>query len=143
MIMGDKIFVNFMKYEFAECTRRLRNEVNQYYKGAKSVESGVKSGGSGPQDTPPLQSKKDSSVKTKEILTWDKKKCNEWMIEKNVSKIIIDKIGADCDGEVLDQFYQMKNSAPQFFYQTFFELADHDVCAMSKFASSLANLFSS
>ena len=32
IIMGDKIFVHFMKYEFPECMRRLKGEINQYNK---------------------------------------------------------------------------------------------------------------
>ena len=31
IIMGDKIFINFMKYGFDECIRRLKNEVDSAF----------------------------------------------------------------------------------------------------------------
>jgi hypothetical protein len=106
IMMGDKIFINFMKYEFSECVRRLKAEIDQHYKGSKQPVASAgnqqpsdESSSSGPS------SHTFSTPKTSSIQSWSAEKISEWFANKvNLNQGIIQYI-AGCDGTDIHQIY--------------------------------------
>jgi hypothetical protein len=74
IMMGDKIFINFMKYEFSECVRRLKAEIDQHYKAAKQSHGESIIAGS--------QLAYFKSSKTDSIQSWSAEKISELFANK-------------------------------------------------------------
>jgi hypothetical protein len=91
IIMGDKIFVHFMKYEFPECMRRLKGEIDVHYRAAKKPSQAASS-------QPTTQTSSNSPQ------TWSSAKLNEWFADKNIHQGIFNYI-KNLDGKVLHQIY--------------------------------------
>jgi plasmid maintenance system killer protein len=106
IMMGDKIFINFMKYEFPECARRLKAEIDQHYKAAKQpVASTASQQPSDESSTPGSSSNTFTTPKKSSIQSWSAEKITEWFANKvNLHQGIIQYI-AGCDGTDIHQIY--------------------------------------
>jgi hypothetical protein len=125
IIMGDKIFVNFTKYSFDECIRRLLQET--------SLSSGLKSNGTqykaisvtgtsasvSIDDTNRISSNQVQVKRSnsKSIHDWSVDLVNKWFQDNNINKTIIDSL-SPCDGQLLAQVYDLNKQAPEFYYQS-------------------------
>jgi hypothetical protein len=103
IMMGDKIFINFMKYEFSECVRRLKAEIDQHYTVSKkstnqSLPGCVYSTSESLNYT--LASPNSGSIRS-----WSAEMIADWFNKKNnINQGIRDYIKGH-DGEVIHQIY--------------------------------------
>ena len=51
------------------------------------------------------------------VLEWNVEKVNQWLDEKKINSKIIESI-QPCDGALLNQFFEMQSSCPEFFYSS-------------------------
>jgi hypothetical protein len=92
MIMGDKIFVNFKKYSYDECLRRLKEEIRSY--NVKSL-----------NEKPNIEAQKiiktvpelstttlttTTTAESKNVKNWSNHDVLEWFRANKVNEIIID-----------------------------------------------------
>jgi hypothetical protein len=98
IIMGDKIFINFMKYKFDECIRRLKGEVDVHYKYEKVKTAVVTESSLG------VASSNDEVVQKKEnpTLKWDAEQVENWFQQNELCLNILEHLNP-CDGEMLHQ----------------------------------------
>ncbi|RNA19530.1 hypothetical protein BpHYR1_029543 [Brachionus plicatilis] len=100
IIQKDKMNVNFIKYSFEECIKRLKHELDSLV--TVSVENGPKNG--------------SGSMEKCSIETWDRAKVKEWFDLNQINMLILDKINIS-DGAILQQLYEMRRDAPEFYFQ--------------------------
>ena len=125
IIMGDKIFVNFMKYSFEECMKRLKSE----------VESKLGHG------TTASATNTNAVVKSKsspEEMSHDEVK--EWFSKNNIDSLIVNYLST-CDGLVLKQLHDMKQTNPQFYDQSLSKIDGINMMSILKFNAALEKLF--
>jgi hypothetical protein len=104
IIMGDKIFINFMKYSFEECTKRLLNEIS------KSIRQ--------PEDQNIVVAKETKyQAPQKTAMDWSESEVSNWFKENNVDVSILNLL-KPCNGEILHQLYLLQHDAPEFFYHS-------------------------
>ena len=130
IILGDKIFINFMKYEFDECLRRLKNELDNCVKVKVSPEK------------EPLPPKNNNNVENlrRKADDWDEKTVSEWFIENGLNREI-ERTLKPCNGEILKQMYDMKCRAPEFYYQSLKEIKSVDLGSLTRFSAHLDKIF--
>lgn len=126
IIMGDKIFVNFTKYSFEECIRRLLQETalssgvklneTQYKSVNISSAYAVPASGDDTSKTTSTGNQAKYST-TKRINDWAVDDVNKWFQDNNINKTIIDSL-SPCDGQLLAQVYDLNKQAPEFYYQS-------------------------
>ncbi len=105
LILGSKMFVNFKKYDFEECIRRLKSELNHIIKKSPVIENKA----SMPTSAAPIE------PKTNSVLSWSVGQVNEWLEKKEFHPYISDNI-RDSSGKTLQQMYLMQQKAPETFY---------------------------
>lgn len=115
IIISDKIFINFTKYEFDECLRRLLSEIKSRHNEREAVDLKPK----GTTTASPVSNVNQpvGERKPKTVEKWSGDEVNEWMISSGIDKSIIETI-VPCDGLILRQFYELRRDAPEFFFQT-------------------------
>lgn len=101
--MGSKIFVNFTKYEFSECMRRLREEINSMDQSNK-------------QPVKPTK-ETESPNQNHDVLKWSETEVEEWLAQKKINSEIVNNV-KPCNGVILQQLHEMMNRAPEFFYSS-------------------------
>jgi hypothetical protein len=141
IIMGDKIFINFMKYDFSECMRRLKGEVNQHYTAAKQVLNNPHPLTSATHLTGPinyqplvLQNKVSEEVK------WNAGQVEDWFNNNKLSSKIFEHLHP-CDGGMLKRLFDMKRTASAFYYQILKDINGVDTRDILMFSSALEALF--
>lgn len=107
--MGSKIFVNFAKYDFQECMRRLKEEINSVNI-PEHKPSETKTTAHPTQNTKVIK----QSIQT---IDWTETDVNKWLSSKYINTIISENV-KPCDGKILFQLYEMMNEAPEFFYSS-------------------------
>jgi len=154
--MGTKIFVNFTKYEYDECIRRLENEIQPIMKPKKAPGNAAQPSDITKEQVTDTKSKflepKQELVQSgadkllKKLLTWSKRDVSAWLAEKSITnQTIRTNLGADCNGQVLFELYSMKAHAPDFFFGFFrsdLESERLDLKELMAFAYELECLFS-
>jgi hypothetical protein len=123
IIMGDKIFINFMKYDFDECLKRLKNELDcacnllshkPILKESKITNDKLVSfNNNNNNNNKALVVSNKSSL----IESWNEQNVIEWFKENNLNIKILEEL-KPCNGILLSQLYEMKTEAPEFFYQS-------------------------
>ena len=115
IIMGDKIFVNFTKYDHVECLRRLKHEIDSC-KNAKQIArvAGVAITTAAPTQVSEINS---SSSANDSIESWDDGKVKAWFVANNLSLNIYESL-KPCNGQIIKQLYEMKCTASEFYYQS-------------------------
>ena len=136
IIMGDKIFVNFTKYELKECFKRLRKEVK------RSMDSDLPTFKEPvPNELKENNSPLIASIKSKNhaVENMTENEVKDWFAKKNLNIAIYEHL-RPCCGKVLFQIYSMKKDAPEFFYQSLKEIPKTNLSSISLFAYYLEKL---
>jgi arsenate reductase-like glutaredoxin family protein len=133
IIMGDKIFINFTKYEFEECLRRLSNEIvalSPTKKAQVSTRSSIKAIEPKIKEINGLMEQmNESSVK-------------EWLETNKIDSKICDYLcNGPCDGEVLLQLYEIKKRSPEFYDQSLRQIEGLSIISIARFSAALEKLF--
>lgn len=134
IIMGDKIFINFTKYEHDECIRRLMHEINSHFKIDPIKTSLDCNFIAKPPETSKIQEN------TIEIEDWSENLVKEWFIKNRLNLNIFDYLKPD-SGSILKQMYQMKNNATEFYYQLMNKIEEVKIHEVLQFSSCLEKLF--
>jgi hypothetical protein len=109
------MYINFTKYTFDECIRRLFGELSNY--------NHLNSDEPINNDIPPLDSSTpiNSNHETQgkphsHCSSWTHQQVIEWATQKNINSLILEAL-QPCDGRILTQLKRMLDNAPEFFYQ--------------------------
>ena len=142
IIMGTKIFVNFTKYDYDECIRRLIMEIQPLHK-QNVIEN--------PIEIIPV---KVATVETvlnceedneEHCVNWDSNDVEDWLNANNFHAVIKEHV-LQCDGEMLYELYLIKQEASEYFYSLIGSGLDAGRMSLSDiliFAYELENLFDS
>lgn len=136
--MSDKIFVNFTKYDYDECIRRLKGEIDTCTStiGSIKMESlAINGHGQGVHPPPPST----QSVNRQLVLSWNEQQVKEWFESNNIDHKIVKEF-YPCTGEVLKQLYDMRNDAPEFYFQSL-KTNKTDLKNVLEFTNLLKKLF--
>jgi hypothetical protein len=134
-IMGDKIFINLIKYEFEECLRRLSKEILALSPTKKA-------------QTQPSSSQQAAEPKTIEknnqVDQMTQANVKEWMEKNKIDSKICDYLlKGPCDGEVLFQLYEIKKRSPEFYDQSLRQVDGLSIFSIARFSAALEKLFKS
>ncbi|CAF0705631.1 unnamed protein product [Brachionus calyciflorus] len=130
IILGSKIFVNFLKYEYDECIRRVKSEINKLLNEKFPDEVPNKTS---PVLTPPRPSLIDAE-------NWSEEKVEDWLRKKEFNEIIRQNI-VPSNGKILKQLLDMLINAPEFFYSSISSNNGTTTRDVAYFASELKVLF--
>ena len=136
IIMGDKIFVNFTKYPFDDCIRRLRKEIDSCISlfGNINANSIVTVNNT---DTATVQVQNHTS---KQIENWTDDQVKNWFVEKELNLNIFESL-KPCNGKIIKQLYEIKCIAPEFYFQSLKEVGNNDLRSITVFTYFLNSLF--
>jgi hypothetical protein len=123
--MGDKIFVNFLKYDFEECMKRLKNELDNIPKNSLNALS----------ENLTINDKTNVQVSITEKSS--EKDVEEWFRSENLSIDIYNLLKPN--GEILKEYFLLKSNAPDYYYRTLEKTTD--LRSALVFSSKLNNLF--
>jgi len=121
-IMSDKIFVNFMKYDFEECIKRLKLEIN-------SIKDGTK-----------IKASNSSKGLSDSAKNWTEARAKEWFIQNGLSLLILEHF-KPCDGKILKQMYDTKSKAYEFYFKSLSEIKKIEYKHIFAFSACLDELF--
>jgi hypothetical protein len=110
IIMGSRIFVNFKKYEFEECIRRLKAELANIDKSFSFDKDTNKV-----EKPDPLLSKPDKAKIS--ALEWSEEQVEKWFQLNNFHQSIRTNI-LPCNGKLLNKMLDIKKEVPEFFFST-------------------------
>jgi male-specific lethal 1 len=154
IIIGDKIFVDFTKYEFDDSINRLKKQIQLTTQTKITVErlEETRSSMTAPivktcsinknliqkdqQQQPPQPVDKQHHA-----LNWNEKEVENWLTSKNLSNLY--GLFAPCDGKLLYQLYKLQIHTPEFFYKSITENQTVNVVQVARFSSILKELFES
>jgi hypothetical protein len=140
IILGSKIFVNFTRYEFNECIRRLKVELDAVLKNVKPDElnlpekiekiTSIPVGASQTQENKHVKQIVDhvaknnnrevlinTNIQNKTEYKWTEKEVEEWLKKIDLHPSIVANI-KPCDGKILFELYLIKKESPEFFYRS-------------------------
>jgi hypothetical protein len=138
MIIGDKIYISFIKYKFEESVQRLLHEISLKAVGNNVVPQFAKVSIQPVMSVPPMcNAPKQDSVKD-----WSEEKVNKWFNDNNVHEGIIKEV-KPCDGDLLYQIHLLQKDAPEFFYQSITKDKSVDLKAALLFSKKLKEIFNS
>ena len=143
--MGSKIFIDFTKYDFLECSDRLLKEINectdksavqiQYEPKEKTliVNENLRLDKSFSILSPPIR---NNTL----ILNWTEDEVDKWLSEKQINSQIAACI-KPCNGMLLNQYYDMQSSCPEFFYNSLSSNKQISFRDVAHFGCELKKLF--
>jgi len=118
--MGTKIFVNFTRYEYDECIRRLNNEIQPLLKATRK--SSAQTAQSNAETRVDTTSTKDSGrtdeakdTGISEANSWDAGEVRSWLAEAGVHPLIREHLH-NCHGGHLHELFEMKLKAADYFF---------------------------
>ena len=137
-IMGTKIYVNFIKYNFEECIKRLKHEIDSIKRNSKLLESlsEIKS----EINSIEIENKFLEVAKSDSIEDWSEEKVKEWFIQNNLSLLIFENF-KPCNGKILKQLYETKVAAPEIYFKTFKNIENFEFKNIMPFGVCLDDLF--
>lgn len=151
-MLGAKIYIDFTKYDFEECTSRLRKELsnirNENDKREKKIEEVHQISNKIEEDIVIVE---DTIIDTKIFINsvkeknenayyWTEAEVGNWLNEKKIKTSIIENI-APCDGKLLQQLYQISKEVPEFFYSSLRADSKASLKDVAFFTSELKSLF--
>jgi hypothetical protein len=153
ILMQDLIFVNFAKKSFDECIQRLKAELEAYGLNLrknpnksnlqsqvnKEIDN-VNNNKNKPSLLPSPSQNITSTPRAKNVEDWSQNQVKEWLMDNKVAKVIVDAI-FPCDGIGLKQLYEIKQTAPEFYFQTLNKSKNVEFQAISEFTKLLEKLF--
>lgn len=146
IIIGDKIFVDFVKYDFSEAMERLVKQIKL------NTQVAIKAEPNQMTNSMQLESQalketvtQNENTKYKEISSnnpkcWSIEQVREWFEKNCINKQIIEALN-EVDGSVLFQLYEFKKHMPEYFYKSLTKDNLIDPISISKFCSLLLKLF--
>ena len=145
IIMSDKIFVNFTKYDFDECIRRLKNEITSRSRENKNSKETSVNLSKSVKETVALQTAVNEDRKVFEnvdVKKWSENDVFKWLNDNEIDKNLI-SILMPCNGIILKQLFELRRDAPEFYFQSL-DCAKNfnDMKAVLKFTNCLNDLFS-
>ena len=110
-MLGAKIYIDYTKYDFDECSARLQKEL----KNIQGEDNDV-------SIVPAIKNevaieKTVINVAPKKFMTtnWTQEQVVEWFKSKKVNDLIIENL-LPCDGQLLEQLYHTLKEVPEFFH---------------------------
>jgi hypothetical protein len=148
IIMGDKIYINFTKYDFDECMKRLKNEINLFISSiAKTNEKENKKNELDKADKVKFTIGSASSVSiisnissNKNVEKWSEQEVIEWFNSNDLNISMLNHL-KPIDGEILKQLWELKTSAPDYYYTSFEKSNAYSLRSTLMLTSRLNNLF--
>ena len=112
LILGSKIFIDFTKYDFEECIKRLIKEVIQFNESKEDVKENEKLEN---EIKEPIEKK--IIPKSINALNWSELDAEKWIKDKKFHKEIAESL-LPCNGKLLNQLFEMYNKIPDYFYSS-------------------------
>lgn len=81
------------------------------------------------------------NLDTSEVRKWNRSQVETWFEQNSLNKSILNEMKTVCNGEILEQLAQIKNRAPEFFYQSISKSTGSDLSAVAHFSLCLDKLF--
>ncbi len=81
-----------------------------------------------------------AAVAKRRSVNWSQEEVLKWLKEKEISAAIIESI-MPCDGTLLNQFYDMQTSCPEFFYNSISQNKQIGLRDVAVFGKELKTLF--
>lgn len=118
-----------------DCFQRLRKEISKFLKQSEIA------GGNQKSIVDNFQEKSLGLEKLKQnsVENWSETDVKEWFVKNNMNLAILDHL-FPCSGIVLQQIYDMKKTAPEFFYQSLKEIKGLSLSSISLFTHFLLKL---
>lgn len=148
IIMSDKIFINFTKYDFDECIKRLMNEVISKQRRSKEASHPKMNKVAAPPKT--VQHTVVSCTAVNEarnepengdVEKWGENEVLKWLNDNEIDKKLISII-MPCNGIILKQLFELRRDAPEFYFQTLNSNKNFkDLKTVLKFTNCLNNIF--
>ena len=129
IILGAKIFVNFTKYSFEECSKRLQSEILKLTTDNKKTFEKVTMK---PMSTAPTKSNLVENWSTIEVQDW----LNQIDINQDIKAIF-----KNFNGKMLSNLNSIRLSAPDYFYDAVSKNNTIDLFSVVKFNEEYLNLF--
>jgi hypothetical protein len=145
MIIGDKIYINFIKYDINEATRRLIHEIGLKFKAENTASSLPKFGKTSVKllKSIPKPVQEDETQNKKDLIQkWSEKEVKKWFDENKFHEKIFKEMDP-CDGDLLFQMHILQIEAPEFFYQSITKDKSVDLKSALIFSKKLKELFNS
>ena len=120
ILLGSRIFIDFTKYEFSECIRRLLLEIDNYHK--SEIGSTLTAVDKPSEETNNANNNTETTInhienKVKKTEDWTERDVKKWLKEKHINKLIVQNV-SPCNGKILNQLYSIQCNAPEFFYKS-------------------------
>lgn len=126
------MFVNFMKYSFNECMKRLQNEL-------------VKLNNNNVNDTQVNKSVaitvKSSINKTQSIENWSENEVQDWLSKNNLINPDIKNILINFNGKMLSNLNSIRLTAPDYYFTAISKNNTIDLFSVVNFNQEFSNLF--
>ena len=133
----DKIFVNFTKYDFEECIKRLKNEIDSIKSENKT--NAENENGSAAKNLG-CQSNSNQNTKNDSILDWSEERVKEWFLQNSLNCLIFEHF-KPFNGKILKQLYDTKQAALEFYLQPMKEIQNVEFKSIMSFGACLDDLF--
>lgn len=129
IILGAKIFVNFTKYTFEECSKRLQNEIEKICQG----------GSENLQKVIVKRTLARPEIK-QNIESWSNTQVIEWLQTNGTSESIRETL-KNFDGLMLSDLNTIRSTAPDYFYEAISKNNTIDLYSVVKFNRVFKSLF--
>jgi hypothetical protein len=114
------MFINFMKYDFKECIRRLKNEIdninnindNKQNDSKKEISNKINEDENQNNNS---RSNDNQVVLNEKLLLMTESDVDEWLVSKQFKSSIVNSI-SPCNGKILYQMWSILQTCPEFFY---------------------------
>ena len=137
IIMGDKIFINFSKYEFEKCMSKLKRELEFKIHKVAMPSMSEKTASSLKTDI----NAQNSPLKNSNLAeNWTESEVRSWFIKNDISLLIFDYF-KPCNGKILLQLYEMNVKSPDFYNKNLKEIKGIKFNSIVLFSACLADLF--
>jgi hypothetical protein len=145
--LGAKIFINFEKYDFEECMRRLRLEIDSLISPNNTNDDDIDK-----IEIKPHQQLVETKIPVNNIdikrplpeaHSWNGALVKQWLEEKDIHTSIVNSI-LPCNGKLLYEIYMIKKEAPNYFYSSIIKEEEEEVPSfrdMAIFSHELRQLF--
>lgn len=139
IIMGDKIFINFIKKKYEECIERLKGEISSYLNGnlIDNTTTAVVANTAKviANNNPTL-----TAAKTNNVEAWSEDDVKQWFMTNSVDANIMEAI-LPCKGSILKQLFSMKQTASEFYFQALNKNKNVELKSMLDFNEKMDKLF--
>ncbi len=116
-ILGSKIYIDFTKYSFEECSSRLQKELKNIHDDHTALSTMSNKSAAIKKE---LENKSIASPSTATMSrSWSQEQVINYFKSKNINDSIIEIL--PCDGMLLEHLYQTLEKAPEFLFKQLFK----------------------